>query len=87
MDLAGVLPYITGAGGALVVLALWVTALGTGKQIPEKTHNEIVSGKDAQIRDLTAAVASERQRSDAAVTAAQTTLGIVAAIRKEASSP
>lgn len=83
-SLTGLFPYITGAGGALVVLVVAVTLLLAGRVMPRSTHDEIVALKDKQIADLAAARDRERDRADAAVLAAQATKDVLLALHKEA---
>lgn len=46
------LPYITGAGGALVVLALWVYAFYTGKLHSDREFQKVADENDALKRAL-----------------------------------
>lgn len=83
MDPSQLIPYVTGAGGALVVLLMLATLMITGRLIPAATHDDIVAGKDKQISDLTQAVKDERARADAAILAAQTTNAVLGALHRE----
>lgn len=86
MSLADLLPLITGAGGGFVALIIGMYLLGTGRLVPRMTHKAICADKDKQIADLSQAVLRERERADGAILAAQTTLSVVSALRKEASA-
>jgi hypothetical protein len=82
-----VLPIITGAGGALVVLAIGLYLFISGKLMPTGMHKEIVSDKEKQIELLSAAYERERARADSAVLAAQTTRDVLQALHATASLP
>ena len=77
------LPLITGGGGAMVVLALWVWALATGKlhSDPEFTK---VAAENADLKaandKLTEALALERQRSNDATQAGAVTNQLIGAL-------
>lgn len=86
MPIADVLPYLTGAGGAIAALTLGIYLLISGRLVPRGLHDEIVGQKDRQITDLTIARDKERERADAAVLAAQTTRDVLVALHKEASA-
>jgi hypothetical protein len=77
------LPLITGGGGALVVLALWVWALATGKLHSDPEFSKVVADNDglrAANDKLTEALALERQRSDAATQAGAVTNQLIGAL-------
>jgi hypothetical protein len=78
-----VLPFITGAGGAIATLVFGITLLILGTLVPRTLHDEIVRQKDQQIANLLAANARERDRAEAAVAAAQTTRDLLAALHRE----
>lgn len=84
MTLADLIPLVTGAGGALVILVVAAWMFVTGKIIPKPVHDKITDDKDKQIADLIQAVARERQRADAAVIAAEATRDLVQALHSEA---
>lgn len=83
VSLSDVFPFVTGAGGALVVLliAAWMFVRGT--IISQPVHDRIVEDKNRQISDLAQALTRERERADAAVLAAQTTKDILQALHRE----
>ena len=62
------LPYITGSGGALVILALWVYAFFAGKIHSDRdfskleTDNAVLRAANDRLQE---ALSLERQRSDA----------------------
>ena len=86
-----ILPAITGAGGALIVLACWVSILLSGKQVSKAVMDaaiallkSAVDERDKQITFWQQAHAAERARADAAVLAAQTTNNVLTALHREA---
>lgn len=83
MSVNEILPAITGAGGALVALAIATWALATGRVVARSMHDQIVADKNQRIAELLAANAAERQRADISTTAAQTTNQILTALHAE----
>jgi len=74
------LPLITGGGGALVVLALWVWALATGKLHSDPEFAKLTAEADglrAANDKLTEALALERQRSNDATQAGAVTTQLI----------
>jgi hypothetical protein len=84
MPLSELLPWVTGAGGALAVLLLVQTLFVADKIMPTSRHKQTVADKDKQIELLAAAVDRERVRGDAGVLAASTTRDILQALHREA---
>jgi hypothetical protein len=77
------LPLITGGGGALVVLALWVWALATGKLHSDPEFTRVVAENDslrAANDKLTEALGLERQRSNDATQAGAVTVQLIGAL-------
>ena len=79
------LPLITGSGGALVVLALWVSAFFTGKIHSDRDYTKL----EADITDLQAANGKlqealdlERQRSNDATAAGAVTNQLIGGLVK-----
>ena len=79
-----ILPYITGAGGALVVLAYGVWLFISDKIMTRTAHERVLADKDRQISDLTSALRDERTRADTATLLAQTQAPFIAALHGEA---
>jgi hypothetical protein len=89
-----VLAAITGAGGALVVLAIGCWLFIAGRVVPRATLRSAIADKDKQlaekdreIAEWKAAYTVERTRSDTAVLAAQGNYQVLAALHKEVASP
>lgn len=72
-DVSGLLPYLINGGVALLVFLL----LGTGWLVPGWAYKE----KTEEIRELRAALSSERDRSDAANAAAAATRDVLLSLR------
>lgn len=92
MDLGAkdVLAAITGAGGALVVLAIGCWLFISGKVVSRSVHRQVIADKDKQIAEKgqeiaewKAAYTVERARSDAAILAVQGTNSVLAALHRE----
>ena len=79
MGASDILPYITGTGGALIVLLAGCWLFVSGKIYPAK----VLEDKDRQIADLRQAIANERLRAETAVLAAQTTNAVLTALHQE----
>lgn len=73
MDASTLLPYIVNGGVALVVMGLMVTK----HIVPGWTYDE----RTEELRELRAALAHERERSDAAVAAAAATKDVLLSLR------
>jgi hypothetical protein len=77
------LPLITGSAGALVVLALWVWALATGKLHSDPEFSKLET-ENADLRaandKLTEALTLERQRSNDATQAGTVTNQLIGAL-------
>lgn len=89
-----VLAAITGAGGALVVLAIFCWLFITGRILPRSAHRAAIADKDTsiaekdrEIAEWKAAYTVERARSDAAILATQGSYQVLAALHKEVSGP
>jgi predicted mannosyl-3-phosphoglycerate phosphatase (HAD superfamily) len=77
------LPYITGSGGALVILALWVYAFFAGKIHSDRDYVKLEADNDslrAANDKLAEALALERQRSNDAATAGSVTVQLIGAL-------
>jgi hypothetical protein len=90
MSPADVLPFVTGAGGALAVLVFGILLFVGGKILTEKFHNQcmvdkdkVIADKDKQIDLLTRALDRERDRNEAGVLAAQTATTVLRALHQE----
>ena len=77
------LPYITGSGGALVILAVVAYLLGIGKLHSDREFSKLEDDNTdlRAVNDkLTEALALERQRSDSASQAAAVTNQLIGAL-------
>lgn len=70
------LPLITGAGGALVVLALWVYAFFTGQLHSDKEYQKVVD----ENADLKAALETERTTNNELARAGGVTNKLIGAL-------
>ena len=48
--LAGLLPYLTGAGGALAALVIGIVLIQTGKLVPDRYHQQVLT-EAAKLRE------------------------------------
>jgi hypothetical protein len=78
MSLVDIFPYLTGAGGAVIVLVLGYYLIFSGHLVVGRSHREEIASKDAVIADkdrqidiLIRANDHERSRGEAAVEAAR----------------
>lgn len=81
-----VLAAVTGAGGALVVLAIGCWLFLTGRIVSRSVvmdKDKQLAEKDREIAEWKAAYAVERARSDAAILAVQGTNSVLAALHRE----
>lgn len=81
-----VLAAVTGAGGALVVLAIGCWLFLTGRIVSRAVvsdKDKHLAEKDREIAEWKAAYTVERARSDAAILAVQGTNSVLAALHKE----
>ena len=77
------LPLITGGGGALIVLALWVYAFYTGKIHSEKEFSRLEEENrelHAENTGLRSALSSERKTVDETASAGQVTNQLISAL-------
>ena len=77
------LPLITGGGGALVVLALWVYAFYTGKIHSEQEFSRLEEENKelhAENTALRSAISSERKTVDETASAGQVTNQLISAL-------
>jgi hypothetical protein len=79
------LPWITGSGGALVILALWVYAFFAGKIHSDRDYSKLES-QNADLKaandKLVEALALERQRSNDATQAGAVTNQLIGGLVK-----
>lgn len=81
-----VLAAVTGAGGALVVLAIGCWLFLTGRIVSRAVvmdKDKQLAEKDREIAEWKAAYTVERARSDAAILAVQGTNSVLAALHRE----
>jgi hypothetical protein len=90
MEPTDILPFVTGAGGALFVLIFGLYLFVSGKILPESVHDKAMDDKDVIITDknkqidlLTRALDRERDRNEAGVLAAQTATTVLRALHQE----
>jgi hypothetical protein len=79
------LPWITGSGGALVILALWVYAFFAGKIHSDRDFSKLeADNKDLRAANdrLQEALGLERQRSDAVAQAGGVTNQLISGLVK-----
>jgi hypothetical protein len=79
------LPWITGSGGALVILALWVYAFFAGKIHSDRDYTKLESDNTnlrAANEKLTEALSLERQRSNDASQAGAVTNQLIGGLVK-----
>ena len=79
------LPWITGSGGALVILALWVYAFFAGKIHSDRDYTKLESDNTnlrAANEKLTEALSLERQRSNDASRAGEVTNSLIGGLVK-----
>lgn len=81
-----VLAAVTGAGGALVVLAIGCWLFLTGRIVSRSVvadKDKYLAEKDREIAEWKAAYTVERARSDAAILAVQGTNSVLSALHRE----
>jgi hypothetical protein len=91
MSLVDIFPYLTGAGGAVIVLVLGYYLIFAGHLVVGRSHREEISAKDAVITDkdrqielLTRANDHERSRGEAAVEAARASRDLLVGLQAQA---
>lgn len=91
MNPVDVLPYVTGAGGAIAVLLFGYALVLMGHFVPGNMHREVVvaykerlAEKDQRIAALEAASVADRNRADIAVEAARSSRDLLLGLQQAA---